>query len=281
MEMGSEGKAAPAGLAAPDLEPSSTLDAGSVRNQCSDAELEVVQLRTCDSAGVLDAGGEEQEGREERGAARGEGGSGGAAGGARRAAAQPAGAAAKAAEAGGALVSWPQIQARVPWGVLLLLGGGFALAEACRASGLSSVLGERLSSLGSMPPTVVLLLLMLLAAATSTVTSNVATTSILLPVVAALATSMRVHPYRFMVPVTLTTSLSFILPVSTPPNALAFASGRLSVRDMAPLGMALNLACLLLLLGFTLTLGDLVFGTGSLPSWADALAGNSSAVAAE
>jgi di/tricarboxylate transporter len=278
MEMGSEGEATTTALEPGSrLEP--TLGVGSILDQCSDAELEVVQLRTCDSAGVLDAGGEH------RGAARGGRGSrgAGAGGGARRAGAHPAGAggAAKAAEAGGALVSWPQIQARVPWGVLLLLGGGFALAEACRDSGLSSLLGERLSSLGSMPPTLVLLLLMLLTAATSTFTSNVATTSILLPVVAALATSMRVHPYLFMVPVTLTTSLSFILPVSTPPNALAFASGRLSVRDMAPLGMALCLACMLILLAFTLTLGELVFETGSRPSWAKPLDGNSSAAPAE
>jgi hypothetical protein len=264
-------------------------DLGSILDGWSDAELEIVQLPTCDSAGTISVD-----------AQLGLGGAGGcgahsAPGEARRAGARRAGRADEApatprsprpvidvpepTEAGGALVSWPQIQARVPWGVLLLLGGGFALAEACRSSGLSALLGEQLSSLGALPPAVVLLLLMLLAAVVSTFTSNVATTSILLPVVAALASSMRVHPYLFMVPVTLTTSLAFILPVSTPPNALAFASGRLSVRDMAPLGFVLCLACLLVVFGFSLVMADLVFGTSSLPIWADTQADNSTAAA--
>lgn len=178
---------------------------------------------------------------------------------------------------GGALVTWPQVQARVPWGVLLLLGGGFALADACRVSGLSTLIGEQLSALGVLPPTAVLFVLILLAAAISTFASNVATTSILLPVVAALANSMGVHPYFFMVPVTLTTSLAFVLPVSTPPNALAFASGRLSVGDMAPLGLALCFGCTLLVLGFTLTMGQVVFDTGTLPEWATLVALNTTA----
>ena len=78
----------------------------------------------------------------------------------------------------------------------------------------------------------VMLLLMLLVSATTAVTSNVATASIFVPVVGGLATSMRVHPFTFMVPVGLTCSLAFVLPVSTPPNAMAFASGRLQMRDM-------------------------------------------------
>lgn len=267
--------------------PASTLEPGSIPDGCSDAELEVVQLRTCDSAGSVSVDAQVGEGslhgygphstarHTRRAGARPSGDEAPAT--SRSQHRQPAGAVPKAAEANGALVSWPEIQARVPWGVLLLLGGGFALAEACRSSGLSALLGQQLSSLGALPPTLVLLLLMLLAAGISTFTSNVATTSILLPVIAALAGSMRVHPYYFMVPVTLTTSLAFILPVSTPPNALAFASGRLAVRDMAPLGLVLCLVCLLVVFGFTLAMGDLVFGTGSLPSWADPTANNGTA----
>jgi len=173
---------------------------------------------------------------------------------------------------GGPLVTWPQIQSRVPWGVLLLLGGGFALADACQTSGLSLLLGAQLAPLARLPPTLVLLLLMLAASAATTFTSNVATASILLPVVGALAATMRVHPLFFLVPTTLTTSLAFVLPVSTPPNALAFASGRLRVVDMAPLGVALNLGCVIVVLGATAVAGDAVFGTATFPEWAESQA---------
>ena len=120
---------------------------------------------------------------------------------------------------------WQAVQTRLPWHVIFLLGGGLALADACLQSGLSTSVGDHLASLQGLPPSLVSVILMLVVSATTTVTSNVATASIFLPVVAGLAQSMRVHPLAFMVPVVLTTSLAFVLPVSTPPNAMAFASG--------------------------------------------------------
>jgi len=126
------------------------------------------------------------------------------------------------------LVSWADIEARVPWGVLLLLGGGFALADACVSSGLSQLIGANLTWLGPLPAAISALFLMLIVSAVTAVTSNVATASIFVPVVSSLAQSMQLHPLYLLIPVTLTTSLAFVLPVSTPPNALAFASGRIT-----------------------------------------------------
>ncbi|EOD11665.1 hypothetical protein EMIHUDRAFT_41435, partial [Emiliania huxleyi CCMP1516] len=166
------------------------------------------------------------------------------------------------------LADWPEIEARVPWGVLLLLGGGFALADACRVSGLSDLLSEHLDPLASLPPPLVVLALMALASLATAFASNVATASILLPVVGALAVSQGCHPLLYMAPVVLAVSLAFSLPVSTPPNALAFASGRLSVRDMAPLGALLNVACCAVVFLFLFTTGEVIFGLGSQPAWA-------------
>ena len=138
------------------------------------------------------------------------------------------------------LIEWKRVQPLLPWHVILLLGGGFALADACMRSGLSASVGANLASLRGLPPSLVSLLLMLIVSATTAVTSNVATASIFLPVVSGLADSMGVHPLSYMIPTALTTSLAFVLPVSTPPNAMAFASGRLEVRDMVGLGLCMN-----------------------------------------
>ena len=160
------------------------------------------------------------------------------------------------------LLEWQAVQTRLPWHVIFLLGGGLALADACLQSGLSTSVGDHLASLQGLPPSLVSVILMLVVSATTTVTSNVATASIFLPVVAGLAQSMRVHPLAFMVPVVLTTSLAFVLPVSTPPNAMAFASGRLEVRDMVGLGLCMNVVGIVAIFIWINTIGIAIFGLG-------------------
>jgi len=143
--------------------------------------------------------------------------------------------------------------------------------NACLRSGLSATVGAKLGALHVLPPTLVSLLLMLVVSATTAVTSNVAASSIFLPVVSGLAHSMGVHPLTFMVPTALTCSLAFVLPVSTPPNALAFASGRLQVRDMISLGLVMNAIGVLTILAAMNTIGNTIFeiGAGSVPDvWA-------------
>ena len=174
------------------------------------------------------------------------------------------------ASEGEALVSWPQVQARLPWGVLLLFGGGFAVADGCAISGISARVGENLSVLHSLPPSASVVLLMLVVSLSTAVTSNVATASIFVPVVAALAETMHLHPLYFMMPVALTCSLAFVLPVSTPPNAMAFATGRIQVADMVGVGLGLNAIGIVVVLVGLLTSGTAIFGLDELPHWANA-----------
>eukprot|EP00964_Phaeocystis_antarctica_P142325 scaffold107568_cov77-Phaeocystis_antarctica.AAC.12 len=176
------------------------------------------------------------------------------------------------ASEGEGLVSWPQVQARLPWGVLLLFGGGFAVADGCAVSGISARVSENLSVLHSLPPSASVVLLMLVVSCLTAVTSNVATASIFVPVVAALAETMHLHPLYFMMPVALTCSLAFVLPVSTPPNAMAFATGRIQVADMVGVGLGLNAIGIVVVLVGLLTSGTAIFGLDELPHWANASA---------
>ena len=148
-------------------------------------------------------------------------------------------------------------------------GGGFALADAVLVSGLNALLGDSLSVLHDLPANVVALLLMILVSVTTSVASNVATASIFVPVVAGLADSMGIHPMLFMLSATLTSSLAFVLPVSTPPNAIAFSSGRLAVMDMIKVGTCLNVLGVLAVLLVLDTFGIALYGPWEeQPAWA-------------
>ena len=167
------------------------------------------------------------------------------------------------------LLEWEMVQKTLPWDVILLLGGGFALADAVLVSGLNALLGEYLSVLHDLPANVVALLLMILVSVTTSVASNVATASIFVPVVAGLADSMGIHPMLFMLSATLTSSLAFVLPVSTPPNAIAFSSGRLAVMDMIKVGTCLNVLGVLAVLLVLDTFGIALYGPWEeQPAWA-------------
>ena len=167
------------------------------------------------------------------------------------------------------LLEWDMVQKTLPWDVILLLGVGFALADAVLVSGLNALLGEYLSVLHDLPANVVALLLMILVSVTTSVASNVATASIFVPVVAGLADSMGIHPMLFMLSATLTSSLAFVLPVSTPPNAIAFSSGRLAVMDMIKVGTCLNVLGVLAVLLVLDTFGIALYGPWEeQPAWA-------------
>jgi len=167
------------------------------------------------------------------------------------------------------LLEWDMVQKTLPWDVILLLGGGFALADAVLVSGLNALLGDSLSVLHDLPANVVALLLMILVSVTTSVASNVATASIFVPVVAGLADSMGIHPLLFMLSATLTSSLAFVLPVSTPPNAIAFSSGRLAVMDMIKVGTCLNVLGVLAVLLVLDTFGIALYGPWEeQPAWA-------------
>ncbi|XP_013377596.1 PREDICTED: solute carrier family 13 member 5 isoform X2 [Chinchilla lanigera] len=130
------------------------------------------------------------------------------------------------------LLDWKVTQEKVPWGIVLLLGGGFALAKGCEASGLSEWMGKQMEPLSSVSPAAITLILSLLIAVSTECTSNVATTTLFLPIFASMSRSIGLNPLYVMLPCTLSASFAFMLPVATPPNAIVFAYGHLKVSDM-------------------------------------------------
>ncbi len=156
------------------------------------------------------------------------------------------------------LLSWEEIRHGVPWGVLLLFGGGFALADAVRASALDDWLASSLHGLAALPLPLVVLSLCLITTTATEFTSNTATATLLMPVMAALSRVLAVHPYLLMVPATLSASCAFMLPVATPPNAIVIGSGRVSAQDLFREGVWLNLVGAVLVTAAVLTLGRLL-----------------------
>uniref|UniRef100_A0A8D0GDU1 Solute carrier family 13 member 3 n=1 Tax=Sphenodon punctatus TaxID=8508 RepID=A0A8D0GDU1_SPHPU len=167
------------------------------------------------------------------------------------------------------LLSWRKAQETVPWNIILLLGGGFAMAKGCEESGLSIWIGGRLHPLESVPPPVAVILITIVIALFTEFASNTATIIIFLPVLAELAIRLRVNPLYLMIPGTVGCSYAFMLPVSTPPNSIAFASGHLMVKDMARTGLLMNLMGVLLLSLAVNTWAKSIFQLGTFPAWAD------------
>jgi sodium-dependent dicarboxylate transporter 2/3/5 len=141
----------------------------------------------------------------------------------------------------------PRNAARIPWHLLVLLGGGFAMAYGIQASGLSDALGAWLGGVKALAPYPTLVLLCLATVALSEVASNVATASILVPLVGASAAAFGLDAATAMFAVTLSASFGFMLPAGTPPNAIAFASGYISVPQMARAGFAVDVLGALLI----------------------------------
>ncbi|XP_071100549.1 solute carrier family 13 member 2-like [Haliotis cracherodii] len=163
------------------------------------------------------------------------------------------------------LLTWNVVQNRFPWGVLLLIGGGYALADACEKSGLSQWIGNQLTVFSSMDPSLMNLVLTLLVAAATEVTSNSATAALLLPIMGNLALSLDMNPLFLMFPCVIATSFAFMLPVATPPNAIVFANGYIKVSDMAVAGLGMNVVCVLVLALATNTWADAYFDLFTLP----------------
>jgi sodium-dependent dicarboxylate transporter 2/3/5 len=156
------------------------------------------------------------------------------------------------------LVTWPEIHRGVPWGILLLFGGGFAVADAVHAAGLDTWLAGELQGLAALPLSALILAVCLVSMAATEFTSNTATATLLMPIMAAFASSLGEPPYLFMVAATVSCSCAFMLPVATPPNAIVIGSGYVSARDLFSEGIRLNAASAVLITVLVLTLGKVV-----------------------
>uniref|UniRef100_A0A3B4AAP1 Uncharacterized protein n=1 Tax=Periophthalmus magnuspinnatus TaxID=409849 RepID=A0A3B4AAP1_9GOBI len=167
------------------------------------------------------------------------------------------------------LLTWKVAQKKLPWGIVLLLGGGFALAKGSEESGLSKWMGDQMSPLQSIPPWAIAIILCLLIATFTECTSNVATATLFLPVLASMSQSIGMNPLYVMVPCTLSASFAFMLPVATPPNAIVFSYGYLKVADMAKTGIVMNVIGILCITLAINSWGKAMFNLNTFPSWAN------------
>jgi sodium-dependent dicarboxylate transporter 2/3/5 len=175
---------------------------------------------------------------------------------------------------GDARIMGPDIIPRLPWNIVLLFGGGFALAAGFQQTGLALLLGDQFQAMSNLPTFGLILLVCLMITFLTELTSNTATTEMVLPILAAIAVATDTHPLVLMIPATLSASCAFMMPVATPPNAIVFGSGRLTVGEMARIGIVLNLVGALLIATVVYTLGAAVFDIdpSTLPTWATSMA---------
>jgi solute carrier family 13 (sodium-dependent dicarboxylate transporter), member 2/3/5 len=159
---------------------------------------------------------------------------------------------------------------KIPWHIILLFGGGFALASGIKESGLSNWFGEQLIFVADLNPVIVILSVALLITFLTELTSNTATTEMTLPILAGIAISTKINPLFLMLPATISASLAFMLPVATPPNAIIFGTNRVTIAQMAKAGLFLNLIGAVIVTLMTYLLGTYVFdiNLNEFPVWA-------------
>ena len=167
----------------------------------------------------------------------------------------------KSSRSSSKLLDW-NTAIQIPWGVLILMGGGLALAHAFTSTGLDDWIASNLSVVSGMPFIVIILVFVTMAIVPSEMISNTATAALLIPIAASLATSLGINPLLLMAPVAIATSYGFIMPVGTPPNAIVYSSGYITAREMARAGLPLDLISIVMVTILTSILVPLVFGIG-------------------
>ena len=161
--------------------------------------------------------------------------------------------------------------AKLPWGVVLLFGGGLSLAAGIKGSGLADWIGGEAGGLSDLPTLLVIFAVVVLMILLTELTSNTATTATFLPIVAAIAIGIGENPLLLVFPTVLAASCAFMMPVATPPNAVVFASGHIRIAQLIRGGVLANLIGLCVTMVITYTVVQLVFGIefGVVPDWAN------------
>ncbi len=157
----------------------------------------------------------------------------------------------------------------IPWGILLLFGGGLSIAAGFTETGLAAWIGTRLSVLEGSPMILIMLAVVALVIYLTEITSNTATTSMMMPIMAAMATAMMIHPFALMITAATAASYAFMLPVATPPNAVIFGSGYVTIPDMVKAGVWLNIIGVVVITLFAYFWLPFVWGidVNVFPSW--------------
>ena len=143
------------------------------------------------------------------------------------------------------IIDWKDSK-KLPWGIILLFGGGLSLAAAMQGSGLTLWIGEKLYALNNVSLILIIITIVFAVNFLTEITSNLATVSMILPILATMSISLGLHPFVIMISATIAASCAFMLPVATPPNAVVFGSGYLRIRDMVKTGIVMNIISILL-----------------------------------
>ncbi|KPL02605.1 MAG: hypothetical protein AMJ90_05290 [candidate division Zixibacteria bacterium SM23_73_2] len=167
------------------------------------------------------------------------------------------------------LMDWHTAEKGVPWGVLLLFGGGFALASGMDTTGLSRWIAGKLQTFAGVPPILMIPLICLSFTFLSEITSNTAMSAMMMPVLASTAVGAGMHPFLLMIPATLSNSYAYMMPVGTPPNAIVFGSGWVTIPRMARAGFFMNLLGAVIITLVVYFIAVPVFGInfGEIPLW--------------
>ena len=165
------------------------------------------------------------------------------------------------------LLDW-ESASRVPWGVVLIVGGGYALAAGFTKTGLADWMGTKLSLVADFPVLLLVMAIIIILTLLTEITSNTATTNIFLPILASMAIASQIHPYLIMIPGTIACSCAFMLPSGTGPNTVIFGSGMVSIPQMARCGFGLNLIGVVIVTLIIYLIGFSVFQlAGGFPDW--------------
>lgn len=160
---------------------------------------------------------------------------------------------------GNMTLQWKDAEEGLPWGVLLLFGGGLSLAAAVASTGLDAWFGEQVSGLGALPIVLLLAVVVTIVLLLTEVTSNTATAATFIPILGGVAVGIGVDPITLLIPAALAATCAFMLPVGTPPNAIVYATGYVKITEMVRGGLILNITGVILITIFTVLLGPLAF----------------------
>ncbi len=158
---------------------------------------------------------------------------------------------------------------KIPWDIILLFGGGFAIAKGFQDSGLSVQIGNYFEGMSGIPVFLMTVAVCIGLTFLTELTSNTATTHTILPILASISVTLDINPLILMIPATISASFAFMLPVATPPNAIVFSSGRITIGEMIRAGIIMNLVGVLLISAIFYILGTFVFGINlnEIPAW--------------
>ncbi|KAM7121467.1 solute carrier family 13 member 4 [Molossus nigricans] len=166
------------------------------------------------------------------------------------------------------IITWKDFQKTMPWEIVILVGGGYALASGSKSSGLSTWIGHQMLSLSSLPPWAVTLLACILVSIVTEFVSNPATITIFLPILCSLSETLHINPLYTLIPVTMCISFAVMLPVGNPPNAIVFSYGHCQIKDMVKAGLGVNVIGLVIVTVAINTWGVSLFDLDTFPAWA-------------